>query len=78
MIVETDFSALVEKAKKLTERRNFLQAQEQSLLKQIAETKDSLVKEFGENYEDLFNESVKKIVDWEASHAGVTVNAQAS
>jgi hypothetical protein len=73
--METDFSVLVEKAKKLSERRNFLQAQEQSLLKQIEETKASLVKEFGENYQVLFNEAVEKIAAWESAHSGVAANA---
>jgi hypothetical protein len=72
--METDFGALVEKAKKLAERRSFLQAQEQSLLKQIDETKAALVKEFGENYMELYEEAVEKIDAWENSHAGV-VNA---
>jgi hypothetical protein len=73
--MEIDYNALVEKAKKLSERRSFLQVQEQSLLKQIDETKASLVKEFGENYEELFNESVKKIDEWEMSHTAAAVNA---
>jgi hypothetical protein len=70
----TDFGALVEKAKKLAERRSFLQAQEQSLLKQIDDTKAALVKEFGENYMELYAEAVSKIAAWENSLAGV-VNA---
>jgi uncharacterized protein (DUF3084 family) len=67
--MDVDYSELVEKAKKLSERRNFLKAQEQSLLKQIEETKASLVTEFGENYEELFNEAVKKIQEWDEAHA---------
>jgi hypothetical protein len=76
--METYADVLVEKAKKLSERRNFLQAQEQSLLKQIEEIKASLIKEFGENYQELFGEAVEKIRAWESSHAGEAVNAQAS
>jgi hypothetical protein len=72
--MEIDYNALVEKAKKFSERRSFLQAQEQSLLQQIEDTKASLVKEFGENYEELFDEAVKKIDEWELSHP-VAVNA---
>jgi uncharacterized pyridoxal phosphate-containing UPF0001 family protein len=73
--METDFSALVEKAKKLAERRSLLQAQEQSLLKQIEETKAALVREFGENYQELFSEAVEKIRKWDADHAGEVAGA---
>jgi hypothetical protein len=70
-----DYDVLVEKAKKLSERRSFLMAQQQSISKQIEETKASLVKEFGENYEELFNDSVNKIREWEASHKLAGIDA---
>jgi hypothetical protein len=70
-----DYDALVEKAKQLSERRSFLLAQQQSISKQMEETRASLVKEFGENYEELFNDSVNKIREWEDSHKLAGVDA---
>jgi uncharacterized protein (DUF3084 family) len=66
---EYDYDDLMEKAKQLSEKRNFLLAQEQSLSKQIEDLKASLEKEFGKDYMALFNEAVEKISAWETSHA---------
>jgi flagellar hook-associated protein FlgK len=66
---EYDYNDLMEKAKQLSEKRNFLLAQEQSLSKQIEDLNASLEKEFGKDYMALFNEAVEKINAWEKSHA---------
>jgi uncharacterized protein (DUF3084 family) len=73
--VDGGYDVLLAKAKKLAERRSFLQAQEQSLKKQVDELKASLVKEFGENYQELYSEAVQKIRDWDESHAAGGVSA---
>jgi uncharacterized protein (DUF3084 family) len=73
--VEGSYEDLLAKAKKLSERRSFLKAQEQSLMKQVEELKASLVKEFGENYQELYSEAVQKIRGWDESHVAGGVGA---
>jgi len=64
-----DFQTLTEKAKKISERRSMLQAQESTLSKQIAELQGSLVQEYGENYMMAFQEAVTRIQQWDSVHA---------
>ena len=66
-----DFVSLTEKAKKIAERRSMLQAQEAAVSKQIADIKASLIKEYGEDYMELFNTSVGLIQQWDQEHASV-------
>ena len=66
-----DFKALEAKAKAIADRRAFLQAQESSLAKQIADVEGSLVSEYGEDYMSVFNDAVAKIGAWEMAHAAV-------
>ena len=64
-----DFAALTEKAKKIAERRSFLQAQESAIMKQLQDIQSSLVAEYGENYLGLFNDSVALIQQYDQAHA---------
>ena len=64
-----DFNVLTEKAKKISEKRSMLQAQEAALSKQVDELQASLVQEYGENYMAQFNEAVQRIQQWDAAHA---------
>ena len=64
-----DFQALSEKAKKISEKRSMLMAQEAALSKQVEELQSSLVQEYGENYMSLFDEAVARIQEWDAAHA---------
>ena len=62
-----DFVSLTEKAKQLSERRTFLQAQEAALSKQIDAIQASLVKDYGEDYMSVFNTAVENIKVWDSS-----------
>jgi hypothetical protein len=70
-VSKMDFQALAEAAKKISDRRVWLQAQEQSLSKQVSDLEGALVKEYGENYMDVFNDAVVKISKWESDHESV-------
>ena len=69
VVGSVDFQVLTEKAKKISERRSMLQAQEATLSKQISDLENSLVQEYGDNYMESFNEAVQKIQQWDAVHA---------
>ena len=64
-----DFVSLTEKAKKISERRSMLAAQEATLRKQIDDIEASLVKDYGADYMAQFNDAVAKINQWEAANA---------
>ena len=64
-----DFQTLTEKAKKISEKRSMLQAQEAALSKQVQDLQASLVQEYGENYMVQFNEAVQRIQQWDSAHA---------
>ena len=64
-----NFQALTEKAKKISEKRSMLQAQEAALSKQVQDLQASLVQEYGENYMSLFDEAVQRIEQWDSAHA---------
>ena len=64
-----DFQTLMEKAKKIEERRSMLQAQEITLSKQVKDLEDSLIQEYGADYMVAFNDSVSKINQWDMAHA---------
>ena len=63
-----DFQALTEKAKKISEKRSMLQAQEATLSKQVEDLTASLVQEYGNNYMESFNDAVERIQQWDAAH----------
>ena len=68
-VVTIDFQYLTEKAKKISDRRSLLQAQEAALSKQVADLQSSLIQEYGENYLEQFNEAVSRIQQWDQAHA---------
>ena len=63
------FASLMEKAKKIAERRSMLQAQEATISKQLEDVKASLIKEYGEDYMAQFNEAVVRIQEWDKANA---------
>jgi len=66
-----DYVALEKKAREISERRSFLQAQEDNLSKQIEDIQSSLVQEFGADYLTVFNDAVAQITAWETANASV-------
>jgi len=60
------YTALVAKAKQISERRVQLTAQRDSLIEQQKELERSLVAKYGENYLEKFEEAKKAIEEWEA------------
>jgi len=68
-MVAVDFQSLTEKAKRISEKRAMLQAQEAALSKQVEELQTSLVQEYGDNYMSLFDEAVERIQQWDQAHA---------
>jgi len=66
---DLDFQVLTEKAKKISEQRSMLQAQETTLSKQIEELQASLVQEYGKDYMSLFDDAVSRIEQWDMAHA---------
>ena len=69
VVAPVDFQALADKAKKISERRSMLQAQEAALTKQVSDLEASLVQEYGPNYLSVFNDTVAKLQQWDAAHA---------
>jgi len=68
-MVGLDFQALADKAKKITDRRAALQAQESALKTQVEDLQSQLVSDYGENYMDAFKEAVGRIQQWDQAHA---------
>ena len=67
-VAQIDYQVLVEKAKKIEEQRSLLKAKEDTLSKQVEELHSSLVQEYGENYQSLFDDAVNRINQWDLAH----------
>ena len=63
-----DFVSLTEKAKKISDRRSMLKAQEAATLKQLSDIEASLVAEYGEGDLDTFYKMVELIKQWDETH----------
>lgn len=69
MSMDADFREMTEKAKQIAERRSVLNAQEEALSKQIDDVQVSLVKEYGEDYLEQYQNAVARIRKWDEFHA---------